>query len=132
LPAAHEGIIPGAANLRLTRLAGGRTARQAILSGRRIWAHEPAARNLVDEVVEPGAMDGAVAAAVRRLANSAVVVNRHMLHLAEEPIDHFRAYLAEFALQQSRRLYDPEVLATLRRGWARGERPARPPGAGDA
>ena len=36
LPARKEGIIPGAANLRLPRFTGDRIARQAILDGRRL------------------------------------------------------------------------------------------------
>ena len=42
LPARNEGIIPGAANLRLPRFVGDRAARQAILSGREWVAGEPA------------------------------------------------------------------------------------------
>ena len=53
LPAAQEGIVPGAASFRLTRCAGPRLSRQVILEGRRIWATEPAARLLVDEVDRP-------------------------------------------------------------------------------
>jgi (3,5-dihydroxyphenyl)acetyl-CoA 1,2-dioxygenase len=39
LPAAQEGIVPGAANFRLSRSAGSRLSRQIILEGRRIWAY---------------------------------------------------------------------------------------------
>src|SRR4030095_11082333 len=41
LPAAKEGIIPGAANLRLTRFVGDRLARQGILFDRRFDADSP-------------------------------------------------------------------------------------------
>jgi ParB-like chromosome segregation protein Spo0J len=60
LPAAQEGIIPGAANLRLSRAVGPRLARQLILQGRRILATEPVAAQLIDEVVEPTGMDAAI------------------------------------------------------------------------
>ena len=43
LPARKEGIIPGAANLRLTRFVGARAARQAIMMGRRFSATAPKA-----------------------------------------------------------------------------------------
>jgi (3,5-dihydroxyphenyl)acetyl-CoA 1,2-dioxygenase len=43
LPAAQEGIVPGAANFRLARCVGPRLSRQIVLEGRRIWASEPAA-----------------------------------------------------------------------------------------
>ncbi|MGO4428099.1 enoyl-CoA hydratase/isomerase family protein, partial [Streptomyces sp. MCAF7] len=101
---------PGVANFRLTRSVGPRLARQIILEGRRIHASEPAARLLIDEVHEPAVLDAAVDSSVERLRGSAVLANRHMLNLAEEPIDQFRSYMAEFALQQALRLYDADVL----------------------
>lgn len=110
LPAAKEGIIPGVANFRFSRYAGPRLSRQVILEGRRIWASEPAARLLVDEVVEPAELDAAVERSLARLDGEAVLANRHMLNLAEEPADAFRAYMAEFALQQALRLYGADVI----------------------
>jgi (3,5-dihydroxyphenyl)acetyl-CoA 1,2-dioxygenase len=111
LPAAQEGIVPGAGNLRLTRLTGARMARQVILAGRRISVDEPAAELLVDEVVPPAAMDAAVRASVELLDSPAVVANRRMLQVAEEPVDALRAYLAEFALIQAARLTSEDVVA---------------------
>ncbi|MFG2868297.1 (3,5-dihydroxyphenyl)acetyl-CoA 1,2-dioxygenase DpgC [Streptomyces sp. NPDC048338] len=110
LPAAQEGIVPGMANLRLTSLAGARLSRQVILSGRKLWAHEPEARLVCDEVVDPKLMDATVRAAAERLATPAVVANRHMINLAEEPEDRFRAYAAEFAFEQALRLYSDDVI----------------------
>jgi thioesterase DpgC len=115
LPAAQEGIVPGAGNFRLGRLAGGRVSRQVILWGRKIWAHEPDARLLVDEVVDPRELDAAADAAVERLSAPAVLANKRMLNLAEEPVDRFGAYMAEFALQQALRLYADDVLGKVRR-----------------
>ena len=115
LPAAQEGIVPGMANLRLTRLAGGRLSRQVILSGKKIWAQEQQARVVCDEVVDPHEMDQAVQTAANRLANPAVVANRRMIHLAEEPIDVFRQYAAEFALEQALRMYSNDVLDKVNR-----------------
>jgi (3,5-dihydroxyphenyl)acetyl-CoA 1,2-dioxygenase len=115
LPAAKEGIIPGVANLRLTRAAGPRLSRQIILGGRRIRAAEPAARLLVDEVVEPDEMDAAIERALPALAGDAVLANRRMLNLAEEPVDVLRAYVAEFALQQALRLYGADVIGKVGR-----------------
>jgi thioesterase DpgC len=110
LPAAKEGIVPGVANLRLGRAAGPRIARQVILGGRRLWATEPDARLLVDEVVEAEQMDAAVERAAGRLAAPAVLANRRMLNLAEESPDVFRAYLAEFALKQALRVHATDVI----------------------
>ncbi|WP_053645806.1 (3,5-dihydroxyphenyl)acetyl-CoA 1,2-dioxygenase DpgC [Streptomyces sp. XY431] len=115
LPAAQEGIVPGASNFRLGRAAGPRLSRQVILRGRRIRATEPDARLLVDEVVEPSGMDAAVERAVAELRGPAVVPNRHMLNVAEEPPEEFRRYLAEFALQQALRLYSDDVIGKVGR-----------------
>lgn len=110
LPAAQEGIIPGAANLRLTRAAGGRLSRQVILGGRQIRVTEPAAELLVDEVAEPGELDAAAERAARRLAAEAVAANRRMINAAEESPDELRAYLAEFALEQALRINGDDVV----------------------
>jgi (3,5-dihydroxyphenyl)acetyl-CoA 1,2-dioxygenase len=115
LPAAREGIVPGAGNFRLGRHTGPRISRQVILGGRRLWAAEPDARHLIDEVVEPGDLDVAVERAARRLQSPAVVANRHMLNLAEEPPEEFRRYIAEFALQQALRLYGEDVITKVGR-----------------
>jgi (3,5-dihydroxyphenyl)acetyl-CoA 1,2-dioxygenase len=110
LPAADEGIVPGAGNFRLGRCTGPRLSRQVILEGRRIWASEPAGRLLADEVVEPAELDAAVERGVRRFQSAAVVANRRMLNLAEEPPEEFRRYMAEFALQQALRIYGQDVI----------------------
>jgi thioesterase DpgC len=118
LPAAQEGIVPGAANLRLGRATGGRLSRQVVLWGRKIWAHEPDARLLFDEVVGSSELDAEIERSVDRLDNSAVVANRHMVNLAEEPVDLFREYVAEFSMQQALRAYSPDVLENVHRSWA--------------
>ncbi|MFF4329118.1 (3,5-dihydroxyphenyl)acetyl-CoA 1,2-dioxygenase DpgC [Streptomyces sp. NPDC001591] len=119
LPAADEGIVPGLGNLRLTRLTGARTARQIILSGRRIHTSDPAAALLVDEVLPAAALDAAAERAVGELAGPAVAANRAMLTLAEEPLELLRGYLAEFAVVQARRIHSPDVLAKTQRHAAR-------------
>jgi thioesterase DpgC len=115
LPAAQEGIVPGAANFRLTRYAGPRLSRQVILAGRRIWASEPAAQWLVDEVVEPADMDEAVDRSLARIQAPAIAANRRMLNLADEPLEGFRLYMAEFAVQQALRLYGEDVIGKVSR-----------------
>jgi len=122
LPAAEEGIVPGLGNLRLTRLTGARVARQVVLGGRRITAGEPEARFVCDETVPADGMDGAIDRAVRALSAPAVVANRHMLAVAEEPLDLFRAYLAEFAVAQAWRAYAPDVLDKVEQRWQDRER----------
>jgi thioesterase DpgC len=110
LPAAKEGIIPGAANFRLSRYAGTRLSRQVILGGRRIWATEPAASLLVDDVAEPSELDSVIEQSLELLQAPAVIANRRMLTLVEESPAEFRQYMAEFALQQSLRLYSSDVI----------------------
>ncbi|MEV4449894.1 (3,5-dihydroxyphenyl)acetyl-CoA 1,2-dioxygenase DpgC [Streptomyces mirabilis] len=110
LPAAKEGIVPGASNFRLTRAVGPRLARQVILGGRRIWATEPEARLLVDEVHESADLDHAIECSLARLRGAAVLANRRMLNFADESMDDFRRYMAEFALQQALRLYSSDVI----------------------
>jgi (3,5-dihydroxyphenyl)acetyl-CoA 1,2-dioxygenase len=111
LPAADEGIIPGAANFRLTRRVGARLSRQVILTGRRIRASEPDARLLVDEIAEPDHLDAAVERHLARLQSPAVPANRRMLTIAEESEMDFRRYMAEFSLQQALRLYSDDVIS---------------------
>ena len=66
LPARKEGIIPGAANLRLPRFVGARIARQAILMGRRFDCDSPEGRMICDMVVPPGEMEQAIDERLRR------------------------------------------------------------------
>ena len=60
LPARKEGIIPGAANLRLWRFTGDRIARQAILYGRRLDCDTPEGRLICDEVSPTASIDAAL------------------------------------------------------------------------
>lgn len=70
---------------------------------------------LVDEVVDETELPAAIDRSVRRLSSPAVIANRHMLNLAEEPPDEFRAYMAEFALQQALRMYSTDVIGKAAR-----------------
>lgn len=111
LPAAQEGIVPGFSNLRLTRLLGSRKSRQVILFGRKIWAHDPDAHLLFDEVVDSPEIEAAIERNVQQLSSPAVVANRHMLNLADESPHSFLRYAAEFSWIQAERLYSQDVLA---------------------
>ncbi len=126
LPAAEEGIVPGLGNLRLTRLLGGRLARQVILGGRRIAATDPEAGLMYDEVVPAADLDQAVERAIEQLSAPAVAANRRMINLAEEPIDQYREYLAEFAVAQAERMNGDDVLAKVERRWKAASAPAAP------
>ena len=67
LPARKEGIIPGAANMRLPRFTGDRIARQAIQYERRLECDSPEGRLICDEIVETGEMDAAIERVVQGL-----------------------------------------------------------------
>ena len=120
LPARKEGIIPGAANMRLPRFTGDRIARQAILYERRIECDSPEGRLICDEVVAPEAMDAAIERVVAGLTNSGVVSaagNRRALRVTAEPFDAFRSYFAIYAREQAYCHFSPALISNLERYW---------------
>jgi len=125
LPARKEGIVPGNANQRLPRFVGDRVARQAILFERSFPVDEPGTAALCDRVVERELMDAAIADDAEQLVSSgptAAAANRKLLRLGQEPIDQFRRYMAVYAREQSRCLYDPALIGNLERNWNAAER----------
>ena len=127
LPARKEGIIPGAANLRLPRLVGERAARQAIMFERAFDADSPEGRLLADEVVPEAEMDAALERSVTQLLSAgttALVANRRALRIAQEPLDQFRRYMSLYASEQARCLYSPALIANLERNWQAAQRAA--------
>jgi len=120
LPARKEGIIPGAANLRLTRFVGARAARQAILMGRRFECDSPEGRMICDLIVPPGDMDDAIARVIEDFTGSGVVSaagNRRALRIVEEPLDAFRRYMSVYAREQAHCHFSPALIANLERNW---------------
>ena len=125
LPARKEGIIPGAANLRLPRFVGARVARQAILAGRRLDCDTPEGRMICDEVVPPDEVDAAVARAVEALTGSGAVSaagNRRAFRVGEEPLDTFRRYMAVYAREQAYCHFSPALIANLEAHWNAAQR----------
>jgi thioesterase DpgC len=125
LPARREGIIPGASNLRLPRAVGDRLARQAIFSGREFEAGTPEGDLLVDEVVEPGEMDAALARRIEALTTSGLVnaaANRRAMRVGQEPLDTFRAYMATYAHEQAVCHFSPALVRNLEQHWNAHER----------
>jgi len=120
LPARKEGIIPGAANMRLPRFTGDRIARQAIQYERRLECDSPEGRLICDEIVETGEMDAAIERVVKGLTSSGVVSaagNRRAIRIAQEPLDMFRNYFAVYAREQAYCHFSPALIANLERYW---------------
>lgn len=117
LPALREGIVPGTGCLRLGRFVGDRLARQLVFADRQVTVDEPESRLLCDRVVAPDAMDAEIAEEAARLAGPAVVGNRRMVRLTQEPIDLYRRYLAAYAREQAVLLYSDELVRNLENGW---------------
>jgi (3,5-dihydroxyphenyl)acetyl-CoA 1,2-dioxygenase len=120
LPARKEGIIPGAANLRLWRFTGDRIARQAILYGRRLDCDTPEGRLICDEIAPPYSMDVALDRVVDGFTSSGVVSaagNRRALRVGEEPLDTFRRYMAVYSREQAYCHFSPALIANLERNW---------------
>jgi thioesterase DpgC len=120
LPARKEGIIPGAANLRMARFVGASLTRQAILAEKRLDCDSPEGRMICDEIVDSGRMDYAIDQMVERLTGSGVVSaagNRRAMRIVEEPLDAFRRYMAVYAREQAQCHFSPALIANLERNW---------------
>jgi thioesterase DpgC len=125
LPARKEGIIPGASPPRLTKLVGGRLARQAVMFEHRFDPGSPDGRLLCDEVVEPGGMDAAIdrdAAQLMSAGAVSITANRRAIRFGEETQEDFRLYMAMYARDQARCLYSPALIDNLERNWRARER----------
>lgn len=120
LPARKEGIIPGAANLRMARHVGDRIARQAILAERRLDCASPEGRLICDYIVKPADMDAEVDRLVRHITDSGMVSgagNRRALRIGEEPLDAFRRYFSVYTREQAQCHFSPALISNLERNW---------------
>ena len=127
LPARKEGIIPGAANLRLPRFVGDRIARQAIMYGRRLDCDSPEGKLICDEVVPPSEMDAALERVIEELTSSGVVSaasNRRAFRVGQEPLDLFRRYIAVYAREQAHCHFSPALISNLEKHWNAQKRKA--------
>jgi thioesterase DpgC len=125
LPARKEGIIPGAANLRLTRFVGARAARQAIMMGRRFECDSPEGRMICDLIVPPDELDTAIARVIEDFTGSGVVSaagNRRAFRVDEEPLDTFRRYMAVYCREQAYCHFSPALIANLEKHWNAAQR----------
>jgi thioesterase DpgC len=120
LPARKEGIIPGAANLRLPRFTGDRLARQLIQAERRLPCDSTEGRLICDEIVPEADMDAAIARTVAMLTSAGAVGaigNRRAFRVAVEPLDLFRRYCAVYAREQALCHFSPALIRNLEQNW---------------
>jgi (3,5-dihydroxyphenyl)acetyl-CoA 1,2-dioxygenase len=120
LPARKEGIIPGAANLRLTRFVGARAARQAVLMGRRFDCDAPEGRMICDVIAPPSEVEATVTKVCDDFTSSGVVSaagNRRAFRVSEESLDDFRRYMAVYCREQAYCHFSPALIANLEKHW---------------
>jgi thioesterase DpgC len=120
LPASKEGFIPGAANLRLPRLAGVARARQSIFFEKGFAADTPDGMLICDEIVPRERMDEAIAenaAQMVRAGATSTASNRKALRVAQEPLSTFRHYMAVYSRQQALCVYDQALIKNLEHSW---------------
>jgi thioesterase DpgC len=120
LPARKEGIIPGAANLRLPRFVGERLARQLIQAERRLDCDSPEGRLVCDEIVPASEMDAAIDRTVAMLTNAGsvgAIGNRRAFRVATEPLDLFRRYCAVYAREQAACHFSEALIRNLEQNW---------------
>jgi thioesterase DpgC len=127
LPARKEGIIPGAANLRMARFVGDRVARQAVMNDLRLDCDSPEGRMICSEIVPAAQMDAAIRDTVERLTGSGVVSaagNRRAFRIGQEPLDLFRRYMSVYAREQAYCHFSPQLIKNLERNWNAAQRRA--------
>ena len=120
LPASREGIVPGAAALRLPRFTGLSAARRSIMFDEQWEAESAEGRLLVDEVTERDGVWEAVTGAAERLLEMgpvSVVANRRALRAAQEPLGAFRSFMSTYAIEQARCLTSEPLVKNLERTW---------------
>jgi thioesterase DpgC len=120
LPARKEGIIPGAANLRMPRFTGDRITRQAIQYERKLVCDSPEGRLICDEIAPAADMDAALDRVIAGLTSSgavSAVSNRRAIRIGEELLDTFRMYFSAYARDQAYCHFSPALIANLEREW---------------
>ena len=120
LPARKEGIIPGAANLRLARFLGERMARQAIMFDKTFYVESPEASGLINEVVPREQMDEVIQRTVDNALGSGMVSasgNRKVLRVQQETLDSYRRYMTTYAEIQSQCHLSSQLIHNLEKHW---------------
>ena len=120
LPARKEGIIPGAANLRLWRFVGDRVSRQAIQNGLKIKVLDQNGQKICDTIVNYNLVGKTIEQIVDEYHNSGVVgaaFNRRALRFSQESLDQFREYLSYYSHDQAYCHLSKELIENLEKFW---------------
>lgn len=125
LPARKEGILPGSANIRLTRFLGERLARQAIMFDKLLHADSPEGKLIANEVVQSSEIEAAIERVVQNGTGSGMVsagANRRAIRIQTEPLEMFRKYMATYALEQAFCNMSEQLISNLEKHWNAKER----------
>jgi (3,5-dihydroxyphenyl)acetyl-CoA 1,2-dioxygenase len=125
LPARKEGILPGSANIRLTRFLGERLARQAIMFDKLLYADSPEGKLIANEVVQSSEIEAAIERVVQNGTGSGMVsagANRRAIRIQTEPLEMFRKYMATYALEQAFCNMSEQLISNLEKHWNAKER----------
>lgn len=120
LPARKEGIIPGAAPIRMSRFTGARNAREGILFNRTFNSDSPDGRTMVNEVLAPEEIDPAIARIGEGITAGGIVsfgANRKAIRMGEESLDLFRRYMAFYCREQANCHFNPALVENLEKFW---------------
>lgn len=127
LPAGREGIMPGAANLRMGRFVGELAARRAVLLEQHIAVDDELGRRMVDEVIAAEQIDASIGEVVKSFlaaGPTSVAANRKALRLGHEPLAMFQAYMAHFAIAQADCHFSDALVQFLESHWVARRGPA--------
>jgi thioesterase DpgC len=125
LPARKEGILPGSANIRLTRFLGERLARQAIMFDKLLYADSAEGKLIANEVIQGDEIEDAIERVVQNGTGSGMVsagANRRAIRIQTEPLDMFRKYMATYALEQAFCNMSEQLISNLEKHWNAKER----------
>ena len=123
LPARNEGIIPGAANLRLPRFVGDRRARQAILSGSELAARGARGRDRRAGGDGRGASSARAADALQLRRGQRRRQPASAFRVGQEPLDVFREYMSVYCREQAVCYFSPALIRNLEENWRAHETP---------
>jgi thioesterase DpgC len=118
LPTRKEGIVPGAAPMRLGFFTGRRLAQKGVLFDRTFRSDSPEGRTAVNEVVPTGEADAAIERILAGITGGGVIsfgANRKAIRIGEEPPDLFRQYMALYCRELANCRFSSTLIRNLER-----------------